>query len=122
MTGRRTALKNTPEAEVGGAPANAEGSDAGTGKQSFEKSMARLEKIVAEMESGELPLEEMIARFEEGQALIRLCAGKLNEVEKRVEMLVKKSDQVFAEPFDETAVGEGGEAAAKADGDDNVRF
>ena len=46
----------------------------------FEKSLERLEKLVAEMESGELDLEKMIGHFEEGQALIKLCTGKLNEV------------------------------------------
>ena len=79
----------------------------------FEKSMERLEKIVAEMESGKLSLEEMIARFEEGQALTRFCTTKLNEVEKKIEILVKKGGEVEAAPFDAEAVaGEpaGGEA------------
>ena len=60
--------------------------------QSFEKALARLEEIAAEMESGELGLEKMVAAFEEGQKLVKLCSSKLNEVEKKIEMLVKKSD------------------------------
>ena len=68
--------------------------------QSFEKALARLEEIAAEMENGDLGLEKMVAAFEEGQKLVKLCSSKLNEVEKRIEMLVKKSDgTIGAEPF-----------------------
>ena len=68
--------------------------------QSFEKALARLEEIAAEMESGELGLEKMVAAFEEGQKLVKLCSSKLNEVEKKIEMLVKNADgSVGAEPF-----------------------
>ena len=67
---------------------------------SFEKALARLEEIAAEMESGELGLEKMVAAFEEGQKLVKLCSSKLNEVEKKIEMLVKKSDGTTGtEPF-----------------------
>jgi exodeoxyribonuclease VII small subunit len=68
--------------------------------QSFEKALERLEEIAAAMESGELGLEKMVAAFEEGQKLVKLCSSKLNEVEKKIEMLVKKSDgTIGAEPF-----------------------
>lgn len=70
-------------------------------KQTFEQSMERLEKIVEEMESGRCDLEEMISLFEEGQALIKVCAKKLNEVEKKVEALVKKGGKIITEPLDE---------------------
>jgi exodeoxyribonuclease VII small subunit len=70
-------------------------------KINFEKAMERLDKIVGEMEGGALSLEEMIARFEEGQSLIKFCSVKLNEVEKKVEMLVKKGGEMRAEPFEE---------------------
>ena len=70
---------------------------------SFEKSLDELEKIVAEMESGKLGLEAMIDRFEKGQGLIEFCAKKLNEVERRIEILVKKGDSVVAEPFEAEA-------------------
>ena len=67
----------------------------------FEKSLERLEQLVAEMESGELDLEKMIGHFEEGQALIKHCTGRLNEVERKIEVLIKKEDgSVEAEPFD----------------------
>lgn len=69
-------------------------------KINFEKAMERLEKIVGEMESGSLSLEEMISRFEEGQSLIKFCTTKLNEVEKKVELLVKKGDDISTVPFE----------------------
>ena len=68
--------------------------------QSFEKALARLEEIAAEMEGGELGLEKMVAAFEEGQKLVKLCSSRLNEVEKKIEMLVKKQDgSTGTEPF-----------------------
>lgn len=67
---------------------------------SFETSLARLEKLVAEMEEGQLSLDQMIAHFEEGSALVEVCGKKLNEVERRIEKLVKKDGQIKTEPFD----------------------
>lgn len=58
---------------------------------SFEDALARLERIVAEMESGELSLDESMKRFEEGMLLSSLCSKKLAETEKRIEILVKKT-------------------------------
>ena len=73
----------------------------------FEKALARLETIVEEMESGTLSLEDMMKRFEEGQALVKVCSGKLNQVERRIEILVKEGERVTAEPFaDSTAPAE----------------
>ncbi len=66
---------------------------------SFEKALERLEAIVAEMETGQLSLDRMIARFEEGNQLVQHCTRTLNEVEKKVEQLVRKGDAVVAEPF-----------------------
>ncbi|MDP6523746.1 MAG: exodeoxyribonuclease VII small subunit [Kiritimatiellia bacterium] len=69
------------------------------GHKSFEASLERLEKIVVDMEGGKLSLEEMINRFEEGQSLVKLCGEKLNEVERKIEILVKKGDEISTEPF-----------------------
>lgn len=72
--------------------------------QGFEKSLARLETVVEEMEGGDLSLEDMIKRFEEGQKLIGFCSKKLDEVERKIEILVKKEDgSVDAEPFGKDA-------------------
>ena len=86
---------------------NNKNEDAGTA-QSFEQALERLEAIVGQMEDGTLGLDDLMARFEEGQALIRFCSGKLNEVEKKVEVLMKKGDAVEAVPFKcENGEGEG---------------
>lgn len=68
-------------------------------KVSFEKSLTRLEEIVAGMESGALSLDDMIARFEEGQKLIKFCSGKLDEVERKIEQLLSKEGPVETAPF-----------------------
>ena len=66
-------------------------------KVDFEKSLERLETLVNEMESGDLPLEEMIKHFEEGSKLVTLCSKKLTEVEQKIEKLVKKGDELAEE-------------------------
>lgn len=66
----------------------------------FEKSLERLEAIVEEMESGDLPLEQMIKHFEEGSKLVTLCSTKLNEVEQKIEKLVKKGGGLTTERFE----------------------
>jgi exodeoxyribonuclease VII small subunit len=66
----------------------------------FEQALERLETIVGQLEDGSLGLDDMMARFEEGQGLIRFCGGKLNDVEKKVEVLMKKGDTVTAQPFE----------------------
>lgn len=74
--------------------------EAGKNKKSFEESLERLEVIVQQMEGGSLSLEDMISRFEEGQALIKFCSGKLNEVERKIEVLIKKGDKVASESLE----------------------
>ena len=65
----------------------------------FEKALARLETVVREMEGGQLSLDRMMAAFEEGSRLVQFCSVKLNEVEKKIEILVKKGEQVGTAPF-----------------------
>ncbi len=65
----------------------------------FEASMAELEKVVKELESGDLPLERALELFEKGTALSETCRKQLQEAETRVEILLKKNDKVQAEPF-----------------------
>jgi len=69
----------------------------------FEQAMARLEEIVAEMESGDLSLEHMMKRFEEGQKLLAFCSTRLGDIEKKIEILTRDGDGVKAEPFDPSA-------------------
>jgi exodeoxyribonuclease VII small subunit len=70
--------------------AKADAGDSDGEKVDFEESMERLEKIVAELESGELSLEDSIARYEEGMKLQRRLTEVLNQAEKRIERLVEK--------------------------------
>ena len=76
----------------------------------FEKALARLETIVQEMEGGALSLEKMMAHFEEGSELVKFCTKKLNEVERKIEVLVKKGDSVTTESFEPPSLGSGPEA------------
>jgi exodeoxyribonuclease VII small subunit len=69
-------------------------------KKTFEQSMKQLEQIVQELESGDLPLEKAIKKFEDGIQLTRLCAKKLDETEKKISMLVEDGQGNVAEaPF-----------------------
>lgn len=61
-------------------------------KKSFEKAMAELEAIVQELESGNMPLEKAISKYEEGMQLSKFCTQKLDEAEKKITLLVKTSN------------------------------
>jgi exodeoxyribonuclease VII small subunit len=68
--------------------------------QTFEKAMNKLEKIVQELESTDLPLEKAIKKFEEGVQLSKFCSEKLDETEKRITILLKdQNDRVLEKPF-----------------------
>jgi exodeoxyribonuclease VII small subunit len=58
----------------------------------FETAMKRLEEIVAEMEQGELSLEDSLKIFEEGMELSKFCYDKLNQAEQQLKRIVKKDD------------------------------
>ena len=60
--------------------------------QSFEDAMQRLDAIVAKLEEDRLPLEEMLARYEEGVALARYCGEKLEAAEQKVRLIAEKAD------------------------------
>ena len=68
----------------------------------FEKALARLEEIVQKLEKGDLPLEQSLKLFEEGIRLSRICNTRLEEVERKVEILLKdKAGNMTANPFEE---------------------
>ena len=68
---------------------------------SFEQAIQKLEKIVADMEAAELPLEDVLKKYEEGTRLVRFCAQKLDEAEKKIELLTRKADgSVETKPFE----------------------
>ncbi len=66
---------------------------------SLEKSLASLEKIVDELESGDLPLEKAMQKFEEGIKLTRSCQSALREAEQKVEILMQDADGDAVEEF-----------------------
>jgi exodeoxyribonuclease VII small subunit len=69
---------------------------------SFEAALQRLEEVLDSLEHGDLPLEEARRAFEEGVRLVRLCHQKLDEVERRVELLLKdEAGRFFTRPFPE---------------------
>ncbi len=61
-------------------------------EQKFEDAFQKLESIVKRLEDGNLSLEESLKAFEEGVRLSRFCSKKLDEAEKKVEILLKESD------------------------------
>ena len=70
-------------------------------KEKFEDALNKLEKIVSKLEEGDIPLEESLKLFEEGIRLSRFCKQKLDEAEKKVEILLKGKDGMLkAYPFD----------------------
>ena len=57
----------------------------------FESAMDRLEKIVEQMESGKLPLEDLIVRYEEGMNLVKTCQERLANAEQKIEIITRNS-------------------------------
>lgn len=67
----------------------------------FEEALKRLERIVENLETGKLSLDQSLAEYEDGIKLIRLCQKKLEQARKKVELLVKTEDgKIKIEPFD----------------------
>ncbi len=66
----------------------------------FEEALKKLEEIVQKLEGEELSLEDSLKKFEEGIKLSRICRKKLEEIEKKVQVLIKtKEGELKAEPF-----------------------
>lgn len=66
----------------------------------FEASLVELERIVKELEKGDLPLEQSLALFEKGVVLSAACKQQLEQAETRVEILTRRGAQVVPVPFD----------------------
>ena len=69
-------------------------------KEKFEDALEKLEEIVRKMESGDMPLDEALRSFEEGIKIIRFCSTKLEETERRVEILLGKENSQQVKRFD----------------------
>jgi exodeoxyribonuclease VII small subunit len=68
--------------------------------QSFESSLTSLEQVVAQLESGDLPLERALELFEEGVGLARRCQVQLEDAERKVEMLLRERGEIKVAPFE----------------------
>jgi len=68
-------------------------------RDKFEDNLNRLEAVVKKMESGELSLEDSLKTFEEGIKLYRLCTQKLDEAERRVEILLQQGETLTTTSF-----------------------
>ena len=66
---------------------------------SFEDALARLESIVDSMEQGQVPLAELLTRYEEGTKLLKVCEARLKDAELKIDQLKKTRDSVALEPF-----------------------
>ena len=87
-------MKNKPETSV--PPLN------------FESAMQRLEEIVEEMESGKMPLEDLIVRYEEGMKLVKVCQERLASAEQRIEIITRNNaGQPIVKDFEPTVEKEG---------------
>lgn len=69
-------------------------------KEKFEDSMSRLEKIAAELESGDLDLDSSVKKFEEGMELSKKCNEELQNAEKKITMLIEKNGKIEEEDFE----------------------
>lgn len=70
-------------------------------KPTFEKALSDLEKLIQELESGDLPLEKAIKKFEQGMALSKFCEKTLDETEKRISLIIKADGDDFTlTPFE----------------------
>ena len=75
--------------------------DATDAQPSFEAALGKLEAIVESMESGEVPLAELLAKFEEGTRLLKICEVRLKDAELKIEQLKKQKDgSVVFEKFE----------------------
>ena len=69
-------------------------------KASFENQMENLEKIVAELEKGELSLDEYVTKFEEGIKISKECNKNLETAEKKITMLINNDGEIQEEKFE----------------------
>ena len=69
---------------------------------SFEQAMEKLEKIVGQLEGGDVPLEKAIELFQQGMELAQVCGGKLEQFERKIEILVEENGTLAKKPFNPT--------------------
>lgn len=79
--------------------------------KSFEASLEALERIVQQLEQGDLPLEKSLELFEQGIGLSRQCQDRLNQAERRIEILLRDNQgRTTVSPFEAKAIPEESDA------------
>lgn len=76
----------------------------------FEDAMIQLEDIVGELEHGDVPLEKAIELFQQGMKLSQLCSQKLEQVERKIEMIVEENGELRKKPFGSPLDQDGGDS------------
>ena len=66
----------------------------------FEEALEKLEELVSSMESGDIPLADLVEKFEEGSKLVKVCEDRLKKAELRIEKLRKKDGSVELKGFE----------------------
>jgi exodeoxyribonuclease VII small subunit len=92
---------------------------------SFEKAMERLEAIVEEMESGKMPLEDLLVRYEEGMKLVKVCQERLSSAEEKIEIITRDhAGKVTVKNFEAAETAGAGTAsnAIEKEKNDDVRL
>jgi exodeoxyribonuclease VII small subunit len=91
----------------------------------FEGAMDRLEKIVEQMESGKLPLEDLIVRYEEGMNLIKVCQERLAKAEQKIEIIARNNaGQPVVKQFEpaQETTAQAGVADDSRDANDEIKL
>lgn len=86
----------------------------------FEESMARLEEVVEAMQSPDLPLDQVIERYEEGMKLITVCTALLEAAEQKIELLTREKSGEFAPATGSDQAGSGASANPSLDDEDEA--
>jgi exodeoxyribonuclease VII small subunit len=87
----------------------------------FESAMERLEKLVEQMETGKLALEDLIVRYEEGMGLVKICQERLATAEQKIEIIARNSTgKPVVKPFE--SAGDPQPESEKDNGSDEVRL
>lgn len=66
----------------------------------FEEALQNLETLVTAMESGDVPLAQLVEKFEEGSRLVKICEERLQQAELKIETLRKEQESLVLEAFD----------------------
>jgi exodeoxyribonuclease VII small subunit len=72
----------------------------GASDPNFEDALKRLEEIVESMEEGEIPLDDLVRKYEEGNQLLKVCGKRLRDAELKIEMLKKSGSGETLAPLD----------------------